>query len=158
MNNFKSIIINIGDIVMLVYEALSGWGSGKVLLDFIFKIQENLLIMISNTIQILFIVYINTFLQKKCVLPHVRNFTLNCGPFQLPNYYPCQHNFYGKFCCLFKCSLNFRAHALQLELKKVLYTNFVQFQLQSMSSKIERAFEKTTKYVFVFILPTSSLP
>ena len=37
--------------------------------------------MISNTIEILFIVYINTFLQKKCVLPHITNFTLIYGPF-----------------------------------------------------------------------------
>ena len=45
----------------------------------------------------------------------------------------------------FKCSLNFRAHALQMELNKVSILNFVKFWLQSMSFKIERAFEKTTK-------------
>ena len=55
------------------YEALSGWGSGKVLLDIIFKIKENYLIMISNTIEILFIVY--------SIMPHVRNFTLIYCPF-----------------------------------------------------------------------------
>ena len=65
----------------IVYEALSGWGSGKVFLDIIFKIQENLIIMISNTIEMLFIVYINTCLQKKCVFPHVNLFTLMYGPF-----------------------------------------------------------------------------
>ena len=58
------------------------------------------------------------------------------------------------FCNFFKCSLNFRAHALQSELNKDGYTNFVKFRLQSKSYKIERAFEKMTKYVFVFILPT----
>ena len=47
------------------------------------------------------------------------------------------------FVRFFKCSLNFRAHALQLELSKVSIFNFVKFELQSMSSKIERAFEKT---------------
>ena len=46
----------------------------------------------------------------------------------------------------FKCSLNFRAIALQSELNKVSTSNFVKFQLQSMSSKIERAFKKTTKF------------
>ena len=46
------------------YEALSGWGSRKVFLDIIFKIQENLIIMISSTIEMLFLVYSNTFLQK----------------------------------------------------------------------------------------------
>ena len=50
------------------------------------------------------------------------------------------------FCCFFKCSLNFRAHALQSELNKVSISNFVKFRLQSMSSKIERAFKKTTKF------------
>ena len=50
------------------------------------------------------------------------------------------------FCCFFKCSLNFRAHALQLELNKVSGSNFVKFRLQNMSSKIEQAFEKTTKF------------
>ena len=117
------------------YEALWGWCSGKVFLDIIFKMQENLLIMISNTIEMLFIVYSITFLQKKCVFPHVRYFTLIYGPF-----YP---DFDEIFCCFFKCSLNCLAHALQLDLNKVWYNNFVNFQLQSMSSKIERAFEKT---------------
>ena len=45
----------------------------------------------------------------------------------------------------FQCSLNFWAHALQSEFNKVSISNFVKFRLQSMSSKIERAFEKTTK-------------
>ena len=44
-----------------------------------------------------------------------------------------------------KFLLNFRAHALQSELSKVSITNFVKFELQSKSSKIERAFEKTNK-------------
>ena len=47
------------------------------------------------------------------------------------------------FLCFFKCSLNFRAHDLQSELSKVNISNFVKFRLQSMTSKIERAFEKT---------------
>ena len=47
------------------------------------------------------------------------------------------------FVRFFKCLLNFRAHALQSELSKVSIFNFVKFELQSMSSKIERAFEKT---------------
>ena len=49
------------------------------------------------------------------------------------------------FVRFFKCSLNFRAHALQSELSKTSISNFVKFELQSMSSKIERAFEKTNK-------------
>ena len=48
-------------------------------------------------------------------------------------------------CCFFKCLLNLRAHALQLELNKVNISNFVKFQQQSISFKIKRAFEKTTK-------------
>ena len=47
------------------------------------------------------------------------------------------------FVCFFKWSLNFRVYALQSELSKVSISNFVAFQLQSMSSKIERPFEKT---------------
>ena len=56
------------------------------------------------------------------------------------------------FVRFFKCSLNFRAHALQLELSKVSISNFVKFELQSMSSKIERAFEKTN-IIFIKIGP-----
>ena len=52
------------------------------------------------------------------------------------------------FCCFIKGSLNFRAHALQSELNKFSIWNFVRFWLQSMSSKIKWAFEKTTKNVF----------
>ena len=48
--------------------------------------------------------------------------------------------------CFFKCLLNFRTHALKLELNKVSISNFAKFRLQSMSSKIERAFEKTTTF------------
>ena len=43
------------------------------------------------------------------------------------------------FCNFFKCLLNFRAHA-----HKVSTSNFVKFRLQSISSKIEQAFEKIT--------------
>ena len=49
------------------------------------------------------------------------------------------------FCCFFKGLLNYRGHTLQSELKKVSISNFGKFRLQSMSSKIEQAFEKTTK-------------
>ena len=45
-----------------------------------------------------------------------------------------------------KCLLNFRAHALQSKLNIVSISNFVKFRLQSMSFKIERAFEKRTKF------------
>ena len=37
----------------------------------------------------------------------------------------------------FKCSLNFTGHALQSELNKVFISNFVKFQLQRISYKIE---------------------
>ena len=40
-------------------------------LGIIFKIQENLIIMISNTIEMLFIVYSNTFLQKNAFFSQV---------------------------------------------------------------------------------------
>ena len=63
----------------------------------------------------------------------------------------------GKFCSFFKSLLNFRAQASQSEHNKVSYTNFVKFRLQSMSLKIERAFEKMTKNVFAFILATPTL-
>ena len=42
--------------------------------------------------------------------------------------------------------LNFIAHALQSELNKVSIANYVKFRLQTLSSKIERAFENTTKF------------
>ena len=46
------------------------------------------------------------------------------------------------FVNFFKCSLNFRAHALKLKHNKVSISNFIKFRLQIMSSKIERVFEK----------------
>ena len=49
------------------------------------------------------------------------------------------------FCHFFKCSISFRAHALQSELNKVSMSNFVKFQLQRINSKIRRAFDKMTK-------------
>ena len=52
--------------IVLINEALQGWGSGKIFLYIIFKIQENFKIMISYTIEMLFIVYSNTFLHKMC--------------------------------------------------------------------------------------------
>ena len=73
--------------------------------------------MICNTIEMLFIVNSNTFLKKMCFFPHEIFFTLIYDHFQLPNYCPFQPNFDGKFCPFFNCSLNFRAHALQLELR-----------------------------------------
>ena len=75
--------------------------------------------------------------KKKCVFPHVMNFTLIYGPFSClidVLFGPILMEKYVRF---FKYSLNFRAHALQFELNKVAYTNFAKFRLQSMSSKIE---------------------
>ena len=51
-------------------------------MDIVFKIQENFMIRISNTKEMLFIVHSNTFLQKKN--PHEICFTL----------------IYSHFCCL----------------------------------------------------------
>ena len=50
------------------------------------------------------------------------------------------------FSWFFKFLLNFKAHALQLELNKVSISNFVKFRLQSLGSKIEQAFDKMTKF------------
>ena len=50
------------------------------------------------------------------------------------------------FVCSFKFLLNFRAHALQSELSEVSISNFVKLELQSISFKIEQAFEKLNKF------------
>ena len=57
-------VVNQGEEVK-PYDAISGWGSGKVFLDIIFKIQQNMLNMFSNTLDMLFRMFSNTFLQKK---------------------------------------------------------------------------------------------
>ena len=62
----------------------------------------------------------------------------------------------GNFVIFLKSSLNFRAHELQLELNKVGFSNLVNFGFQSMSCKIEQAFEKMTKYVFCLHFVNSS--
>ena len=75
--------------------------------------------------------------KKNVFCPHVSSFTLIYGP------YSCLIDvLFGpilmeNFVRFFKCSLNFRAHALQFELNKDGYTSFAKFRLQSMSSKIE---------------------
>ena len=96
----------------------SGWGSEKVFLDIIFRIHENLLIMISYTIDRLIIVYIKTFLQKIYVFPPVRNWFMVL--------FSCLINVLFSLILMdfflllfFKRSLNFRAHALQVEANKV---------------------------------------
>ena len=101
--------------------------------------------MISNTTGRLFIIHSNAFLQKQKFLPHVRNFTLIYGPYSCLIDGPFGPILMENFVCFFKCSLNFQAHALQFELNNVGYTNFVKFQLQSMSFKIERALKKKVK-------------
>ena len=50
------------------------------------------------------------------------------------------------FCHFFKCLLNLKAHVLQSEINKVSTSNVVKFQLQCISSQIEWAFEKITKF------------
>ena len=76
--------------------------------------------MIYNTPEILFIVYINKFLTTKHVfLPHERNFTLIYGPFSCKINVLFGQIFMDFFLPFFKCSLNFKAHALQSELNKV---------------------------------------
>ena len=69
---------------------------------------------------------------KKMCSPHFLRCLIDVlfGPILMENYV-----------CFFKCLLNFWAYALQLELNRVGYTNFAKFRLQSMRSKIERAFE-----------------
>ena len=57
--------------------------------------------------------------KKKSVFPHVRNLTLIYGPFSClidVLFCPILMENYVRF---FKCSLNFRAHALQFELKNL---------------------------------------
>ena len=111
--------------------------------------------MISNTTERLFIVHSNIL--TKNVFSPCKEFYIDLWSFQLPNDCPLWPYFYGKFCIFFKCSLNLRVHALQSELNKVKYTNFGKFQLQRMTLKIEQAFVKMTKYIFVFILATPTL-
>ena len=113
--------------------------------------------MISNTTGRLLKIHINAFLQKKYVFPCVGDFTLIYGPYRCLEdglFWP---YFDEQFCLFFKCSLNFQAHALQFKLNKVGYTDFAEFQLQSMCSKIERAFEKTNKPCFCLHFSNSNL-
>ena len=85
------------------------------------------------------LLYILTFFKKICFFPHAI-FFLWFWFFILI--------LMENFVIFLKCSLNSRAHALQLELTKVWYTNFGKFRLQSMSSKMEQAFETMTKNIF----------
>ena len=91
----------------------------------------------------------NSFLQKKCVFTHVRNFTLIYGPFSWLIYVLFGPILMGNYVCFFRMLAYFRGHALQFELNKVGYTNFAKFRLQSMSSKFEWAFKKTNKLCFL---------
>ena len=57
----------------------------------------------------------------------VRNFTLTYDPYSCLIYVLFSLILMETIFYFFKCSLNFRAHALQLELNKVGYSNFVKF-------------------------------
>ena len=85
------------------------------------------------------------------------NFTLIYGPYRYLVYVLFGPILMENFVCFFKCSLNFKAHALQSELNKVRYTNFVKFRLQSMSSKIEQLFGKEKKTCFCLHLVNFNL-
>ena len=50
------------------------------------------------------------------------------------------------FVRLFKCSFVLRVGAVILELDKVSMSNIVKFEFRSMTLKIERVFEKRTKF------------
>ena len=104
--------------------------------------------MIFNTTGGLFIIHSNAFLQKKCVFLYVRNLTLIYGPYSCLIAVLFASILMENFVCFFKCSLNFRAHALQSELSKTSISNFVKVELQSMDSIIERAFEKTSNIFY----------
>ena len=98
---------------------------------------------------IIYSIYYYILTKKNLFFPHERNFTLIYGPFSCLKNVFFGHILMENYVCSFKCSLNFRAHSLPSEPNKVVYTNFAKFQLQSMSSKIGRAFEKTNKSCFL---------
>ena len=110
-----------------------------------FQTIRKLAKMISNTTARLLIMYSKSLFKKNVFFHHVRNFTLIYGSYKYLIDVLFGPILMGNFVCFFKCLLNFRAHALQSELNKVGYTNFVKLRLQSMSFKIERAFEKRKK-------------
>ena len=113
--------------------------------------------MIFNTTGMVIYNLQQCILTKKMCFSSCIEFYFDLWSFQLPNKCPFWPYFYGKFCNFFKCLPNFKAYALQLELNKVEYTNFAKFQLQSMSSKIEGAFEKTNKQCFYLHFTKSNL-
>ena len=114
--------------------------------------------MIFNTTGRLFIIYSNAFLQQqKSVFPHVRNLTLIYGPFSCLVDVLFGPILMENYVCFFKCSLNFIAHALQSEQSITSISNSVKFKLESMSSKIEGAFEKTNKQCFYLHFTKSNL-
>ena len=57
------------------------------------------------------------------------------------------------FVIFLKCLLNFKTHVLQSKLNKVTISNFVKFQLQYISSKIEGIFEKKMTKFPIKIVP-----
>ena len=106
--------------------------------------------MISNTTERLFIVKSNTFFKNIYFFSLCKEFYIYIyGPFSC-----LVNNFWVIFLLenlsFFKCSLNFRVHALQSVLNQVGYANFVKIGLQSMSSKIELAYEKITIFFYLY--------
>ena len=102
--------------------------------------------MNSDTPERLLIIYNNSFLPKKVFFFLCKEFYIDLWSLEIPNGSPFWLYFDGTFCYFFKCSPNFKVHALQSELNKVGHINFVKFRLQSMSSKIEKECEKRTNY------------
>ena len=91
---FKSkLSLKAHDMILLSFSLMTLWSTvrlrfRKSISIHHFQSTNNLIIMISNTIQMLLIVFRKTFLQKKCFFSSCNFFTLFNGPFQLPNYCP----------------------------------------------------------------------
>ena len=89
---------------------------------------------------------------KKCVFPHVRNFTLIYGLYSFQIDVLFGPILMENFVSFFKCLLNFRALALQFKHNKVGYTNFAKFNCRALALKLRGHLKKQTNHVFVFIL------
>ena len=89
--------------------------------------------------------------------PHVKNLSLIYGHYRRIIDVFFDPILIENLVCFFKCSLNFRAHALQSELNKDEYTNFLGSDCRAWGLKLSEHLKKRTNNFFVFILQIPTL-
>ena len=103
------------------------------------------------------IVYSHTFLHKNVFIPPLGNFTLIYGPFSCLNNVLFGPIFMGNVVLFSNAHSILELMLCNRNLPKLDILTLLSSNCRAWAFKIEQEFEKWTKYVFIFILPTPEL-